>query len=229
MARTDGQTTPAARPSNERETLAFLASHGVPVIPTRVARSAAEAGRAAADAGGPVAMKVLSADIQHKSDVGGVVLNIEGGLAAEAAYARIMRSVETKAAGARIDGVIVAPMRTGGLELLVGVARDPQWGLVMALGMGGVWVEVLKDTALQLLPARHEDLARSLRSLKAAKLFEGYRGAPPADLDAVAAVAGRIGEAAAALGPSLMALEVNPLFVNGRQVEALDALATFSS
>jgi hypothetical protein len=159
--------------------------------------------------------------------VGGVVLNIQGPQAAEKAYDEIMRSVETNSRGARIDGVLLTPMRVGGLELLVGAARDPQWGLVLAVGLGGIWVEALNDTALCLLPAEPADLRRALCSLRAARLFGGYRGSPPADLDAIAGVAACIGDAALALGPELMALEVNPLFIRGRQVEALDALATW--
>jgi acyl-CoA synthetase (NDP forming) len=218
-----------ARPRNEHETLEHLARHGVPVVPTRVARSAAEAASAVDEIDGPIVMKVLSPDIPHKSEVGGVVLNIQGPQAAEKAYNEIMRSIATNARGARIDGVLLTPMRVGGLELLVGAARDPQWGLVMAVGLGGIWVEALNDTALCLLPAESADLRRALCSLRAAKLFGGYRGSPPADLDAIASVAARIGDAALALGPELTALEVNPLFIRGHQVEALDALATWAT
>lgn len=218
----------AARPCGERETLAHLAHYGLAVIPTRLAHSAAEARRAAAEIGGNVVLKLHSPDIAHKSEVGGVALNLRGDMAVEQAYDAMMRSVARHAPQARLDGVIVAPMRTDGLELLVGVARDPQWGLVMALGMGGVWVEVLDDTALRLLPADVSDLAGALRSLKAARLFEGYRGGPAADIDAIAEAAACIGRAAAALGPDIAALEVNPLYVRGDQVEALDALATWA-
>jgi hypothetical protein len=123
--------------------------------------------------------------------------------------------------------VLVAPMRSGGLELLVGVARDPIWGPVLAVGLGGVWVEVLKDTALCLLPAPHEEIVRALRSLRAAQLFDGYRGQPAVDLDRLADVIARIGEAAIALGPDCAALEVNPLYVRGEHIEALDALAVW--
>jgi acyl-CoA synthetase (NDP forming) len=217
------------RPCNERETLEHLERHGVPVIPSRVASSALEAARVAEEIGGSVAMKVLSADIGHKSDVGGVVLNIGGAQAAQRAYDDIMQAVAKHSRCARIEGVLLAPMRTGGLELLIGAAHDPQWGLVMAVGLGGIWVEALNDTALCLLPAEAPDLRRALCSLRAAKLFAGHRGGPPIDLDAVAEVAARIGDAALALGPELAALEVNPLFVRGRQVEALDALATWST
>ena len=119
-------------------------------------------------------------------------------------------------------------MRQGGTELLIGVARDPAWGPVLAVGLGGVWVEVLKDTNLCLLPASPGEIRRAFEGLRAAKLLQGYRGAPPVDLDRLAEVVAGIGHAALALGPQLAAFEVNPLRVNGTEIEALDALAIWS-
>jgi acyl-CoA synthetase (NDP forming) len=213
------------RPSGERQTLAFLAGRGVPVVPQALAASVGEAVRIAREIGGPVALKILSPDIAHKSDMGGVALGLAGDRAIEAAFAAILAAAAERAPDAAIEGVLVAPMRTGGLELLVGVARDPVWGPVLAVGLGGIWVELLKDTALCLLPAPHDEIVRALRSLRAAALFDGYRGAPPVDLDALAGVIARIGAAAIALGPDCAALEVNPLWVRGDHIEALDALA----
>ena len=129
--------------------------------------------------------------------------------------------------GARVDGVLVAPMRSGGLELFVGCTRDPQWGPVIAVGLGGVWVEVLQDVALRPLPIDGAEVKRMLAELRGAKLLHGVRGMPAADLDAVADVIARIGDAAVALGADLEALEVNPLWVRGAEVEALDALAVW--
>jgi succinyl-CoA synthetase beta subunit len=157
-----------------------------------------------------------------------VVLGVEEAAAADA-YDRILASVRARAPEARVEGVLVAPMRTGGVELLVGVARDPQWGLVLAVGLGGFWVEALDETALCLLPATVADVAAAIGSLRAARLLRGYRGTPPTDLDRLADVALRIGRAAAACGPELAALEVNPLFVCGDRIEALDALATWGA
>jgi acyl-CoA synthetase (NDP forming) len=220
-------TPTLVRPSNEQETLAHLAVHGVPVVPMRIASSVGKAVAAAREIGGPVALKVLSPDIAHKSEAGGVALGLRGDDAVASAHATMMATVAERAPHAKIEGVLVAPMRSGGLELLVGVARDPQWGLVCAVGLGGFWVEALADTALVLLPAAREDVVRALRSLRCAKMLEGYRGLPAADLDAVADTVVRIGEAAMALGNDLAALEVNPLFVAGSQIEVLDALAVF--
>jgi acyl-CoA synthetase (NDP forming) len=212
------------RPRSERETLAFLARCDVPVVPATLARDAVQAVAAARAIEGRVVLKIASDDIAHKSDIGGVVLNLEGDDAVAEAYRRVMAAAP---AGARVDGVLVAPMRTGGLELFVGCTRDPQWGPVIAVGLGGVWVEVLQDVALRPLPIDAAEVVRMLRELRGAKLLHGVRGMPAADVDAVARVVARIGDAAVALGPDLDALEVNPLWVRGEDVEALDALAVW--
>jgi acyl-CoA synthetase (NDP forming) len=218
----------AARPANERETHEHLARFGVPVVPFRFAADSREAVSAARAFDGPVVMKVLSRDIAHKSEAGGVVLGLRGDEAVASAHAAMMANVAERAPDAMIEGVLLMPMRSDGVELLVGVARDPQWGLVCALGLGGFWVEALADTTLTLLPATREDIVSALRSLRGFGMLEGYRGLPAADLDAVADAVVCIAEAAAALGDDLAALEVNPLYVCGSQIEALDALTVYS-
>ena len=212
------------RPNSERATLDYLARCNVPVVPTTLARNADQAVAAARAIGDRVVLKIASDDIAHKSDIGGVALNLEGDVAVADAFRRIMAVAP---ADARIDGVLVAPMRSGGLELFVGCTRDPQWGPVIAVGLGGVWVEVLQDVALRPLPIDAAEVKRMLAELRGAKLLHGIRGMPPVDLDALAAVIARIGDAAVALGPGLEALEVNPLWVRGSEVEALDALAVW--
>jgi acyl-CoA synthetase (NDP forming) len=212
------------RPASERATLDYLARCGVPVVPTVLARDADDARSAARAIGGRVVLKIASDDIAHKSDIGGVALNLEGDAAVAQAFTRIMAAAPS---GARVDGVLVAPMRTDGLELFVGCTRDPQWGPVIAVGLGGVWVEVLQDVALRPLPIEGAEVKRMLGELRGARLLDGVRGMPPADLDVLAGVIARIGDAAVALGPNLEALEVNPLWVRGAEVEALDALAVW--
>ncbi len=212
------------RPRSERATLDYLARCNVPVVPVALAQDADQAVALARATGGRVALKIASDDIAHKSDIGGVVLNLQGDDAVADAFRRVMAVAPH---GARVDGVLVAPMRSGGLELFVGCTRDPQWGPVMAVGLGGVWVEVLQDVSLRPLPIDATEVKRMLGELRGAKLLHGARGMAPADLDAVAAVIARIGDAAVALGQDLDALEVNPLWVRGADVEALDALAVW--
>ena len=213
-----------ARPRSEAEALSYLAAAGVPVVPVQLAASAGEAVAAAEAVGGPVVLKIASPDIAHKSDIGGVALGLSGASAVRAAFDRVTQAARAHRPEARIDGVLVAPMRERGVELLVGVHRDAQWGPVLALGLGGVLVEVLGDVALRLLPVDAAEVRRMLGGLRGAALLDGARGLPAADLDAVAQAVVAVGAAALAAGPDLSVLEVNPLWVRGAEVEALDAL-----
>jgi acetate---CoA ligase (ADP-forming) len=196
----------------------FLAGCGVPVVPARAVGDEAAAVAAAGELGYPVVVK--AAGLAHKSDTGGVRLN----LGDEAAVRDGYRAVRVVAG----DGpVLVQPYRTGGVELIAGIVRDPAWGLMLAVGLGGIWVEVLQDAALLPLPVRAGEVEQALRELRGAAVLRGARGTPPADLPAVATVITKIAAVAAALGDRLESLEVNPLLVRGDQVEALDALITW--
>lgn len=223
------QVYSAAYPVGEHETLAWLATQGIPVIPQLVATSREQALAIANGLDTPAVLKILSPDIAHKTEVGGVLLNLSGPEAVGAGYDAIMERVLAVRPDARIDGVLVSPMRGGGQELIVGIARDPEWGLVLALGLGGIWVELLGDSQLLLLPVTEEQVIEALGKLKAAKLLSGYRGSTPADLAAIARVVVGICNAAAILEGGLVMLEINPLWVHGEHVEALDALAVWSN
>jgi acyl-CoA synthetase (NDP forming) len=206
----------------------LLTEAGLPVVPARLAGSADDAVRAAAEFGGPVCLKVVSAQILHKTDIGGVRLDVP----AEADAVRDAFAAVTAAAarvpGATVEGVLVSPMRRGGTELLIGVVRDPQWGPVLAVALGGVFVEVLHDSALAPLPVSAEQARRLLGRLRGRAVLDGARGAAPADLDALAAVIARAGDLALALGDDLESLEINPLRVDGTTIEALDAVVTWA-
>lgn len=228
--RAPGPAIPAGaggRPSSEWEVRAALAAGGVPVAPARLVTSAEEAAAAASELGLPAVLKVASPDVTHKTEAGGVALDLRTAGDAAAAYEAVTASVRRAAPGARLDGVLVSPMRTGGVELLVSVRRDPAWGPVLALGLGGVWVEVLADTALRLLPATREDVEEALGELRGAALLRGARGRPPVSLRRVAEVAVAIAGVAEALGAGLDTLEVNPLWAAGDRVEVLDALVVW--
>jgi acetate---CoA ligase (ADP-forming) len=215
--------TGPAGPWPETAARALLAEAGVPVVPAELVTSAAEAVAAARRIGGPVALKVVSAQIAHKSDVGGVALGVSGDDAVAAAYERV-RGAGGRVPGAVTEGVLVTPMRPPGLELLAGVTVDPTFGPVLAVGLGGVWVEVLADTSLRLLPVTAGQVERMLGELRGAPLLRGARGSQPADLGRLARVIKDLGDAALSLGDALGAVEVNPLLVRGDQVEALDVL-----
>ncbi len=212
---------------SEYEVRQLLQHAGVPVAPAVLARTAADAVAIAQDFGGPVALKIVSATIEHKSDIGGVVLGVSGAEEVAAAFHKVFTCANSLDPAPQVDGVLVSPMRSGGIELLVGVAHDPDWGLVLAVGLGGIFVEILDDTALLRLPAARDDIRRSLESLRGAVILHGARGRPPADLDRVTDAITAIADLALALGHDLTALEVNPLYVNGSEVEALDGLVNW--
>ena len=198
----------------------LLASAGIPVVPGRIARSADEAAEAARSLGAPVALKISSAMVSHKSDIGGVLLNLSGDAAVRAGYEQVVAAAKGHQSG---NEVLVTSMRTGGVEVLAGVTMDPGFGPVLAVGLGGVWVELLRDISLRVLPVDASQVRQMLGELRALPVLQGARGGPAADLDVLAGVIARIGELAGTVS-GLRALEVNPLWVCGDQVEALDVL-----
>jgi acyl-CoA synthetase (NDP forming) len=214
---------PVSGPWSEAEARQLLALSGVPVVPGEVATSADEAVAIARRVGLPVALKVCSAQITHKSDIGGVALGLNSEADVRAGYEKV-RAAGEAVSGARVDGVLVTAMRSGGAELLAGITIDPTFGPVLAVGLGGIWVEILHDTSLRVLPVGQAEVKRMLGELRALPLLQGARGAQPANLDAIAEAIARLGDTALSLNGALRALEVNPLWVNGDQVEALDVL-----
>ena len=197
-------------------------------MPARLVTTADDAAKAAAEFGGPVCLKVVSPQIMHKTDIGGVLLDVP---AAEDSVTSAFEAVTAAAKdvdGATVEGVLVSPMRRGGTELLVGVVRDSHWGPMLAVALGGLFVEVLKDSALAPLPVSPAQARQLLGRLRGRAVLDGVRGAPPADLDALAAVIARTGDLALALGDDLESLEINPLRVDGTTIEALDAVVTWA-
>jgi acyl-CoA synthetase (NDP forming) len=207
----------------------LLSDAGIPVVPACLVSSADEAVKAAAGIGGPVAVKIASADIVHKTDIGGVRLNVPPDESAvREAYLAVTAAAAAAGPGAGAD-VLISPMRTGGTELLVGVVRDSMWGPMLAVAIGGIFVEVLQDSALAPLPVTSAQARRMLGTLRGRALLDGARGGAPADLSALSAVIARIGDLAVALGDDyLESLEVNPLWVDGATIEALDAAVTWT-
>ena len=209
---------------NEADSLALLAQRGVPVVPYRLCKTAAEA-RAAFDAlGGPVAVKACSIDVPHKSEHGLVAL----GVASADAAARVFESQWAKLAelGAARDGVIVAAMRKGRRELMVGARVDPVFGPVVIVGDGGKYVEALKDFAVLVPPFDAADVERALRGLRIAPLVDGVRGEPALDVDALAAVAIGVGRMVRAAQGKIASVDLNPVMVGavGEGALVVDAL-----
>ena len=200
----------AAGAASEPQGLAWLAEAGIHAVPHRVARSADEAVAAARAFDGQVVLKVVSADIVHKSDIGGVRLGLLGDDAVRNAYDAIHASVRQRAPAARIDGILVAPMVRGGVECILGARRDPVFGAMVMFGLGGVFVEVVGDVALRSAPVTREQALQMIGSTRAATLLAGARGQPPADLEALAAAIVALSQAAAQAGDTLESIDVNP-------------------
>jgi acyl-CoA synthetase (NDP forming) len=213
----------ASGPWPETAARSLLAEAGVPVVPAELVHSADEAVAAARRVGLPAVLKICSAQIAHKSDIGGVALGLSTDAEVRAGYQQVLAAGQS-VPGADLDGVLVCAMRTGGIELLAGVTADPTFGPVLAVGLGGIWVEVLNDTSLRVLPVNAGQVKRMLTELRGLPLLRGARGTPPADLEVLADVITALGDTAMSLNGALRALEVNPLWVNGDQVEALDVL-----
>ena len=220
-------TTPAAHPMTEQACLRHLAQFGVNVVEAHLVTTAAQAAEVAKQINRPLALKIASTDIAHKTEMGGVALNV---LSADAgaAFERMMSSVKAKAPKARIDGVVLSTMRGQGVELIVGIKRDPSWGPVIAVGMGGVLVEALQDSALRRLPIQAGDALEMLNELRGTKLLDGFRGSASVSRQAMAETIVHIAEAALALGPDLDGFEINPLLAAEGRIEALDALAIWN-
>ncbi|MFG1687780.1 acetate--CoA ligase family protein [Nonomuraea sp. NPDC049269] len=209
-------------PWSEARGLGLLAEHGIPVVPWRAAATREEAVAAARELGYPVVLKVVSPQILHKSDIGGVALGLRTDAEVGQAFDRVT-AAGARVAGAHVEGALVAPMRAGGLELIVGLVRDAHWGPTLAVGFGGVWVHVADDTSLRLLPVDESDVRDMLGELRGKALLEGVRGSAPVDLDGLVRVIVDFARMAGRLGPGLASIEINPLRVDGAEIEALDA------
>jgi acyl-CoA synthetase (NDP forming) len=201
----------------------LLERAGVPVIPGILARSPQEAADAAERFDVPVALKIVSPDIVHKTDAGGVALNLTGRDAVIEAADRVRKAAAALVPQARIDGILVSPMRPDGHDLLVGVVRDPAWGPVLAVAIGGIWAEVLDDVSRIALPCDSAAIEAAIRALRGAPILLGSRGLPGVDLTKLVDVIAAFADLAVSLGEDLAAIEVNPLRVVGDRLEALDA------
>jgi len=204
----------------------LLEEFAIPVIPIVLVHSAEEAVACAERMSFPVALKIESSGIAHKSDVGGVALNLADGGDVRNAYARILNETGRRAPDAKIDGAVVQRMAGAGVEMILGVKRDPLFGPVVLCGFGGVLVELLRDTAVGIPPLSREQARDMLRGLRGFPILGGLRGKPPADIDALGDAIVGLSRLASSLGEQLAGLDINPLIVlpKGKGVVAVDAL-----
>jgi acetyltransferase len=219
-------TQTRARVLTEAQSKAILGAAGLPVTREALARDPAEAVRLAAEIRGAVALKIQSAEIAHKSDIGGVHLGARTAAEVEAAARKVFDNARRNCPGAAIDGILVQEMVEDGVELILGMTYDETFGPMVVCGAGGVTVEVFKDAAVLLPPFSANEASAAIRSLKVARLLDGFRGALPRDVDALIDCCVRFGDFVAATDGQYAAIDLNPVLVrpHGQGVRIADAL-----
>ncbi len=172
--------------------------------------------------GFPVVLKIASPDISHKSDAGGVKINLKDGEAVAQAYEDIISSCKRQFPDAAIEGVAVQNMVKPGIEVIIGMTKDPQYGPVIMIGLGGVWVEVLKDVSFRIAPLTQSDAAKMIKEIKGYSLLQGYRGTPPADIAVLEDILMKISRYAVE-NPDIREIDLNPIFAYSDHAVAVDA------
>ena len=203
----------------------ILTAIGISVPKGRLAKTIDEAIAFVKELGGPVAMKAQAAALAHKTEAGAVLLNINGEMAVREAWDKLVANVKRAEPNILLDGVLVEAMSQRGVELMIGARRDPLWGPILLIGLGGIWVEALRDVRLIPAHASKERILQEIRQLRSARLLEGFRGMPAADVEAVADIAVKVGSLVRAR-PDIVEVDLNPVMVHaaGQGATALDAL-----
>jgi acyl-CoA synthetase (NDP forming) len=206
----------------EIEAKQVLEEAGVPVSPARLAKTADEAAQVAQSLGFPIVLKIVSPQITHKSDVGGVALNLNSADEVKAAFERVVASAKKAEPSATIEGVAVQRMERAGTEVIVGMTTDPQFGPVMMFGLGGVMVEILKDVAFRVVPINERDARQMIDEIKGKPLLDGYRGSEPADIGKLRELLLKVSSFIEA-HPEVAELDLNPVFAYKDGAIAVDA------
>jgi len=220
MAR--GQILNRQRVLTEVESKELLKQAGIPVIETKLARNKKEAISISKEMGFPVVLKIISPDVVHKSDSGGVKLGLANATQVGKAYSEIMSSVRQKCTQATIQGVSVQTMAPPGIEIIVGMSQDPQFGPVLMFGLGGVLVEVLKDVSFRIVPVTKRDAGEMIKEIKGYPILEGYRGQEPASIPSLEELIVKVSQFVEQ-NPQIKELDLNPVFAYKDKVVAVDA------
>jgi acyl-CoA synthetase (NDP forming) len=206
----------------EIEAKQVIKEAGIKVTETRLATSGKEAQAISKETGFPVVLKIASPDITHKSDAGGVKTGLKDTKEVKKAWEEIMASVKAKFPNARIEGVSVQQMARPGVEIIIGMFKDPQFGPVIMFGLGGIFVEVLKDVSFRLIPIEKRDAEEMLEEIKGKDLLNGYRGQEPADKEALIDVLLKVSGLVEKM-PEIKELDLNPVFAYKDAAVAVDA------
>jgi acyl-CoA synthetase (NDP forming) len=216
-ARKEGKTM-----LTEIEAKQLLKNAGINVVDTRLAKSKTEAVAIAKEIGLPVVMKIASADVVHKSDAGGVKLGLKTAAQVGKAYDDIMKSIKAAFPNAKIEGVSVQSMARTGVEVIIGMSKDAQFGPVLMFGLGGVLVEILKDVSFRIVPLVKRDAKEMIREIKGFPLLQGYRGSEPVDVENLESMLLKVSEFIEKT-PEIKELDLNPVFAYKDGAVAVDA------
>ncbi len=206
----------------ETEAKAICAQYGIPVTVSQLAKSAEEAGAWAEKIGYPIVLKIVSPDIVHKTEAGGVLVNLKTAAEVADGYRRIMENAKKYRADAKIVGVLVAEMAPQSTEVIVGAVKDPQFGQTVMFGLGGIFVELLKDVSFRIAPLTTEDAKEMITQLKAYPLLKGYRNTPPADIDALVGILCSTSRLVMD-HPEIKELDLNPIMAYPKGAKTVDA------
>jgi acyl-CoA synthetase (NDP forming) len=206
----------------EFESKRILKQIGVPVVESRLAKNQKEAFSISQKIGFPVVLKITSPDVVHKTDAGGVRLGLRNGAEVKKAYAAILRSVKKKYPRALIHGISVQKMAPPGTEVIIGTSKDPQFGPVIMFGLGGIFVEVLKDVSFRVIPVGRKDAREMIQEIKGFPLLQGYRGKVPASIPSLIGIILKISKFINE-NPQIREMELNPVYAYRDKALAVDA------
>ena len=212
----------------EVESKQLVAGAGIPVVETKLAQTKAEAISMSKKMGFPVVLKIVSPDIIHKSDIGGVKLNLANAAQVGKAYTEIMAAAKKANKKAAIQGISVQKMARPGVEVIMGMSKDAQFGPVLMFGLGGVFVEVLKDVAFRIVPLNRRDASQMVREIKGYPLLEGYRGQEPANVTALEDLLIKLSDFVDK-NPKIKEMDLNPIFAYKDGALAVDARVILES
>jgi acyl-CoA synthetase (NDP forming) len=206
----------------ETEAKAICTEYQIPVTTFKLAKSEGEAAEFAGQLGFPVVLKIVSPEIIHKSDAGGVIVNLKNEAEVKNAYAKILENAKKYNPGAKISGVLVQEMAPQSTEVIVGAIKDPQFGQTLMFGLGGIFVELLKDVTFRVAPLTRDDAYEMVTKVKAYPLLTGYRNTPPADLDAIINVLMNTSKLVMD-HPEIKELDLNPVMAYEKGAKTVDA------
>lgn len=206
----------------EPEAKTVCMNYGIPVTSFKLAKNEQEAVKFAEEIGYPVVLKIVSPDIIHKSDVGGVIINLRNANAVQKAYKQILKNVKKHKAKAKIVGMLVQEMAPASTEIIVGTIKDPQFGQAIMFGLGGIFVEVLKDVTFRIAPITKDEAREMISEVKAYPLLKGYRNMPPADMDIIVEILLNTSKLVTE-HEEIKELDLNPIMVYKKGAKTVDA------